>query len=679
MHAQTPQSLAPMVVQARIDDAQLLPGEALSQSPFSVTVIDAQRHAGAQRLADLVRLDASMSDAYSAVGYWDGVAVRGYVLDNRSNFRREGLPISAETSISLFNKERIEVLKGANGFAAGASVPGGLVNYRVKRPVAGLRSAHARADAFGAASLSMDVSERSAEYGLRVNASAERLSAAQNGTQGSGRHLAGAGLWQLSRQTSVELESEYSLRRQASVPGQSLWGTTLAQPTPRFNLNQQGWSQPVELGGTTTSLRMRHQLGAWQLQAQIQHQALRSHDRALFPFGCSEASGAYFADRFCPGGEADLYDYRSEGERRRVRAAQVSASTRHTWGQVAHRIHVSATQSQVRERYQDQAYNYLGTVPSGALGPLLADPSLTSPNTNRDERSTELALSDAMALNAHTTVWLGTRFSRIERASVRTDASRPSHYRQSLNSPWVAISHRLGSGGMVYASKSAGAESEVVPNRSRYTNAGAALAPLRSTQSELGYKLSHAHHQLGLAWFSIKRPVAADLGLCAGVADCTRNPDGSADHQGFEVSAQTRVSFASGTWRLGGSGTALQARRSASHQAAQNGLVPTNVPQTVWRAQASLIPLAWPLATLEANLSHEGSRHVLPDNSRKLPAWTRIDLTARWQINANVQASVTIDGLGSANGFRESPYQFGHAYLFALPPKNLRMGWSWRM
>ena len=60
--------------------------------------------------------------------------MRGFTLDNRFNYRREGLPINAETTIPLDNKERIEILKGTSGIQAGTSAPGGLVNLLVKRP-----------------------------------------------------------------------------------------------------------------------------------------------------------------------------------------------------------------------------------------------------------------------------------------------------------------------------------------------------------------------------------------------------------------------------------------------------------------------------------------------------------------------------------------------------------------
>ncbi len=68
------------------------------------------------------------------------------MLDQRYNYRREGLPITAETVIPLANKERIEILKGTSGIQAGTSSPGGLVNYVVKRPTlnAPLRSATVR-------------------------------------------------------------------------------------------------------------------------------------------------------------------------------------------------------------------------------------------------------------------------------------------------------------------------------------------------------------------------------------------------------------------------------------------------------------------------------------------------------------------------------------------------------
>src|SRR5690606_16089614 len=65
--------------------------EPLSRSPLSATVISSESisESGARRLNDLYRFDASVGDAYNAVGYYDYASVRGFVLDSSYNFRRE--------------------------------------------------------------------------------------------------------------------------------------------------------------------------------------------------------------------------------------------------------------------------------------------------------------------------------------------------------------------------------------------------------------------------------------------------------------------------------------------------------------------------------------------------------------------------------------------------------------
>jgi iron complex outermembrane recepter protein len=109
----------------------------LARAPFSGASFGNLQRAdnGVATLGSLTRLDASIADAYNADGYWAILSARGYTLDNRFNYRRDGLPINAETAVALDNKERIEVLKGTSGIQAGTSAPGGLVNLVVKRPM----------------------------------------------------------------------------------------------------------------------------------------------------------------------------------------------------------------------------------------------------------------------------------------------------------------------------------------------------------------------------------------------------------------------------------------------------------------------------------------------------------------------------------------------------------------
>jgi iron complex outermembrane receptor protein len=145
--------------------------------------------------------DASLGDAYNTTGYWDSLSIRGFVLDNRSNFRRDGRPISAETSIPLGNRARVEILKGLSGQQAGVSASGGLVNFVVKRPDANLRSASLSWRQGGSLGAGVDISQRFGEadaYGVRLNAAYEDLEPRMRTAQGHRHLLAAAGDWRLT-------------------------------------------------------------------------------------------------------------------------------------------------------------------------------------------------------------------------------------------------------------------------------------------------------------------------------------------------------------------------------------------------------------------------------------------------------------------------------------------------
>jgi iron complex outermembrane recepter protein len=57
---------------------------------------------------------------------------------------------------------------------------------------------------------------------------------------------------------------------------------------------------------------------------------------------------------------------------------------------------------------------------------------------------------------------------------VRTDGSRATDYAQSLHHALAGAGHGRPPGTLAYASWGQGVESEVAPNRARYTNAGQA-------------------------------------------------------------------------------------------------------------------------------------------------------------------------------------------------------------
>ena len=652
----------------------------LAKTPLQASVYtnEQMKDNGVQRVSDLVNFDPAVGDAYNSEGYGDFLSVRGFVLDNRFNFRRDGLPINAETSIPLDNKARIEILKGTSGMQSGTSAPGGLVNFVVKRPTDDpIRTVGIEWRQRGSVTASADIGQRFGTdnaFGVRLNAAAASLDPQLRDAKGNRRALALAGDWRLGNDTLIEAEFETSHRSQPSQPGFSLLGNNVPSPVdPRINLNNQPWSLPVVLDGDTASLRFTQKLGAdWRFVAHAATQRLHSDDRVAFPFGCTAADGTYYPDRYCPDGTLDLYDFRSENERRRSGALDLSLQGRIAHGPMVHTLAGGVLQSTVRNRFQRQAFNFAGTgnVQGTLVTPAAAD--LTDENTNRDERSTELYLRDAVMFAERTGIWFGLRHTSLHRESVRTDGSRPTDYRQSFTTPFVALSHAVTPEQLVYASWGRGVESEVAPNRTRYINAGEALPALKSRQWEAGWKGSNEALEWNLVAFDITKPLFVDLGACDVDASCIRVLDGTQRHRGVEASGAWRK----GPWTLRAGTQWLRARVQGRSDPAANGLQPTNVPETTLRLGASHASPALPGLTTQAMLVHESRRMVTPDNGARIPGYGRIDVALRLETRAAgmpLTWRAGIDNLLDRRAWKESPYQFGHAYLFPLPPRTLRL------
>ena len=688
-HAQQSGTLPPVTVDASRGPPQAdvsgFGDQPLAEVPISATVVDSEqlRASGARRLADLTRFDASVTDSYNSPGYWDFLSVRGFVLDNRFNYRREGLPISAETSIPLDNKERIEILRGTSGIQAGTSAPGGLVNYVVKRPTAtDLREVRTEVSGRGSVLGAVDLGGRfgvDSQFGYRLNLAYEDLKPEVRNLQGNRRLFALAADWRIGRDTLLEAEIESSHKAQPSQQPFSLLGSVLPPPPdPRLNLNNQPWSQPSVFDALTGTLRLTQALaGDWRWSAQAGTQRLKTDDRLAFAFGCGAELNF---DRFCSDGTFDFYDFRSENERRRQSAGRVDLKGSVDTGPLRHELGVGLLRSWVRNRYQDQAFNFVGT--GNVLGTAIVppDPSLTSPSTNLDERSTELSVQDVIRWTPRLATWLGARHTWLDRDSIRTDGSAATGYSQSLTTPWAAISYALQPGLLAYASWGKGLESQVVPNtrdfagNAAFSNAGQALPALKSRQWELGLKGGGEALGWRLAYFDIERPVS-NIDACNRLFlfPCQAAFDGSARHRGLEASGQWR----SGPWKLAGGLTLIDAERQGSLlEPANNGQRPTNVPRQVLRAQAGYRFAAVPGLELEGQLLHEGHRNVLANGSIELPSWTRFDAALRYETRIRGVATrwtLAVENVFDKRYWKESPYQFGHVYLFPGAPRTLRL------
>lgn len=651
----------------------------LGKAPFSAVAFDQQtlQDIGAQRVSDALHLDASVTDSYNSPAYWDMLSVRGYTLDNRYNYRREGLPISAETMIPMDNKERIELFKGTSGIQAGTSAPGGLVNYVVKRPPSAkdeaIRSVSASYGPGQSSSIGLDLGGRFGQdqaLGYRFNAAYEDLDPYTRNTTGH-RHLWALAMdWRISPDSKLEWEIERSERQQLGVNGYSLWeGATGLPPVvdATTNLTRQSWSLPGIFAATTGSIRFKQAIGqGWLWSTQYGAQRLNTDDRLAFAFGCGGLCDRFYAD-----GSFDVYDYRSENEQRRTEALQTSLAGQLQLAGLKHHVTFSAQRSRQLDRLQPtQLYSYAGT--SAAYGSAVPVQVLdqTYPNTNRSEYSTELSATDRLELSAKTSAWFGLRHTQSDRNTVSLDPSNPNPKNQNtgFTTPWLALSHETINGSTVYASYGEGVELFAAPNNANYANAGQFLGVQRSKQAELGAKGQVGH---ALSWntalFHIARPLAYDY---AG----ERIVDGTQTHSGLDAGLQWHQQ----QWLLAGQMQWIHARISGtSINTDLNGSTPLNVPNYTLRAMAQYRFADVPGLRTSLRLIHEGARRVTEDGRINLPSWTTLDFAAHYDTRISgtrTQWTLAVDNLADHHYWREAPKQFGHYYLYPGAPRTLRMG-----
>ena len=651
----------------------------LSRAPFSGISVDAQtlRDIGATRISDALRLDASVTDSYNSPAYWDMLSVRGYTLDNRYNYRREGLPISAETMIPMDNKERIELLKGTSGIQAGTSAPGGLANYVVKRAPSGndetIRAVTASYGNGKSSSIALDLGARFGEnkdFGYRINAAYEDLNPYIQNTQGHRKLVALAMDWRITPDSKLEWEFERSERQQMGVNAYSLLGNNLPPVVNGTrNLTWQNWAVPGVFHANTGSVRFKQNLAnGWLWTTTYGAQRLTTDDRLAYAFGCGGHCDRFYAD-----GSFDLYDYRSDNERRTVDALQTEVAGQTSWAGLAHDLAVSVMRSRMVLQTQPYAYNWVGT--GSVFTPFTsnADPSPVYANTNRNEYTTELSLKDRVTLDARNSLWLGLRHTRMDRSSVSTDGSNPVRVTPSFTTPWVAMTHQWTPATLAYGSYGEGVEVDAAPNLPQYSNAGQPLAAMRSKQMELGLKNQSGPVRWQLAWFDITRPQSGDAGTCSADNSCQRQTNGQTHNRGFELGG----TYSQGPWLLQASSTWINSRReNAVIDTSVNGQRALNVPDVVLRALAQYRWADVPGLRTSLRLNHEGTRRVLEDGSINLPAWTTLDLAAHYDTRiqgVRTEWTLAVDNLTDHHYWRESPKQFSHYYLYPSAPRTGRI------
>ncbi len=251
-------------------------GIAIQDTPQAITAINSEmmRAQGMDSLEDVMLNVPGMTQTSAHAGIFSNYVSRGFQLDNAANYFRDGLRFDRQSQISLQNIEQVEVIRGPASLQYGKLVPGGLVNFVTKKPMAvSKQELTLAANRFGQLEGGFDSTGKigdSSKALYRLNVEAKKLDGFRDQMDGESYFIAPAFTFALSNATMLDVMIEHNRHNTLRDPGQPA-------PDPR-NLGSVTQIDPEAFFGepnatnkvrnTSGALRLNHRLNdAWQLRA----------------------------------------------------------------------------------------------------------------------------------------------------------------------------------------------------------------------------------------------------------------------------------------------------------------------------------------------------------------------------------------------------------------------------
>jgi iron complex outermembrane receptor protein len=654
----------------------------LWETPASITAIGRtqMQDLSIRSTTEALRYDASVSDAYNAVGYAEQFSIRGFALDNNYSYRKDGFAIPGDTQIPLENKERIEVLKGLAGLTAGIATPGGIVNYVTKRPTnAPLRSATVEVSERGTLYGSVDLGGRfdDRRFGYRINAAAADLHSYVRGADGERQFVSGAFDWQITPDSLLQLDLDWQHKSQLTAPGFQLIRNEVLPSgvSARMLLNDQPWARPVDTRDTNLGLRFETRLAdGWKATVAANKHWFKRDDFTAFPYGCSN-EGEGFYPGYCSNGDYDVYDYQSEGERKTPWGAQAMLQGRFATGGVRHELTVGASYSERHDSYGDYVYEKVGY--SNLWHPLVTPPAKASFHTGpvserRSDKESALFAQDIVSLSPQFTLHGGLRY-------VQTERSDTGFRKDSFVLPSLALVYTVNRDWNVYGAASHGLQhGGIAPMET--SNEFDVLDPSRSKQFEVGAKGSLRGVNLSASLFQIRQGLEytdpnRTIAVVVDGETLLRHPyvrGGRETHRGLELAADGKLGAG---LQAGLSLMALNTRQDGTGDPTIDGKRVTDVPNfksTTWIEYA--LPQV-PGLKVDANWQYSGKKAFDVENRVFVPDYHVFGLGAAYAMHlgaSKLTLRARVDNVFDKFYWRDVTPALG-GYLLPGAPRTFRV------
>ena len=494
--------------QEKISDNGALGSRQLLDTPFSVTVVDADDIARRQAnsVAQIFINDPSVfSASTSATTNWWGAQVRGMGV---RNYYIDGVPMDLTWGgeYPLEPIETVEVLKGLTGFMYGFGTPGGVLEYQTKKPTdQALLSTSLGYRNDGVFFGSIDAGGRLADgngLGYRLNL---------GGEFGDAYNSAGV------NRSIVSLALDYRLRDNVTWYGNSIYedskleheplyfywdsytGDSLPDPTYDYkNVSIRNSFYEYQTLNTTTGLKLALS-SSWNANVSVGYSRKEHYSNKMFAYLLNEA-GDYEGAAYNFSG--DLKNY----------VGQALVDGRFETGLLRHEVVLGANYRRSTGQWGNDWYwnnDFNGNLYQPQPFVVTRDIDFSFAPISEDERQSAAFVSDTVHVGDRWQAILGARYTDYELMDLDGDPTVDSSYDTNEVSPTVALIYNPVANVSLYGSyvesmEGGGRVGEM------YANFGELLGATVSRQYEVGAKYEQDRLSFTSAAFRVERAAQID-------------------------------------------------------------------------------------------------------------------------------------------------------------------------
>ncbi|OWY29962.1 TonB-dependent receptor [Herbaspirillum robiniae] len=600
-------------------------------TPFNSISYSAQliKDQQAKGVGDVLLNDPTIRVTRGYGNYQESYMIRGFIT-NSDDLAYNGLyGLLPRQYVAAEMLERVEVFRGAtaflNGATPGGNAIGGTINLLPKRAGAEpVTSFSTGIESGGQTYVAADIGRRFGpedRVGVRLNA-VRRAGGTAIDNENRELTMGTIGLdyrgntFRLSADIGVQEYDLTSTRpsvRIATAPA----GYVPSAPSASSNYGQKWfYSNERDVFGTVR--------GEWDLSDNVTSwfalgMRQGTENNSLATPNVNSTNGNFTSNRFDNAREDSVW------------TGEVGIRGKFSTGAVKHNVTASAS-----SYWQDSRNAYamaLGTATTGNLyaptqsaQPALSffGGNLASPQTTVKTKLSSVALADTLSvLDERLQVTIGARLQRLNTINYDYNTHLQSdYYNDSTVTPVAGIVYKLTKEASVYANYIEALQPGTRVSDTSAANFGAVLAPYKSKQKEIGFKYDAGKIGFTAALFSIEKP-----NVYRDATTTIYSTNGKQENQGVEIGAFGEP--VRGLRLLAGL-TLLDPKQKRTANGTYDGKDAIGTAKTMANIGAD-----WDVAgvkglSVNSRVIYTAKQYADSANTQAIPAWTRLDLGARY-------------------------------------------------